>query len=70
MSWNNGFEMEKVSRDGHAPRERVSWNFPDKDVKLKNKVTLHVSVWVEIILYKKSNNYAFGHAPRERVSWN
>ena len=33
----------------HAPRERVSWNFSTKKSgKRTAKVTLHVSVWVEI----------------------
>ena len=39
---------------GHAPRERVSWNVK----KLENyqilRVTLHVSVWVEIAVFSRS----------------
>ena len=33
---------------GHAPRERVSWNFRYIHFIVKKFVTLHVSVWVEI----------------------
>ena len=33
-------------------------------------VTLHVSVWVEIIKIGKKTLDEAGHAPRERVSWN
>ena len=44
------------------------------EVELTNvtskKVTLHVSVWVEIYAIGKINLYQRGHAPRERVSWN
>ena len=34
----------------HAPRERVSWNYKFKMFYESFPVTLHVSVWVEIIL--------------------
>ena len=34
----------------HAPRERVSWNSVKKGVNIMKRVTLHVSVWVEIPL--------------------
>ena len=34
----------------HAPRERVSWNFPLGILNDTWSVTLHVSVWVEIYL--------------------
>ena len=48
----------------HAPRERVSWN-KIQDVRCKAlRVTLHVSVWVEI--------EKFGHASRahwSRSTW-
>ena len=38
----------------HAPRERVSWN-KIQDVRCKAlRVTLHVSVWVEIGKYAKA----------------
>ena len=33
---------------GHAPRERVSWNFHHRSFHCTPSVTLHVSVWVEI----------------------
>ena len=36
---------------GHAPRERVSWNLFPFNVALKNSVTLHVSVWVEMLCW-------------------
>ena len=36
--------------NGHAPRERVSWNFPLGILNDTWSVTLHVSVWVEIYL--------------------
>ena len=42
-------ERQKQDLFCHAPRERVSWN---RKMHIKNKnatVTLHVSVWVEII---------------------
>ena len=34
------------------------------------KVTLHVSVWVEIVWERKDIMKRLCHAPRERVSWN
>ena len=34
---------------GHAPRERVSWNFIFPDSFVWEFVTLHVSVWVEML---------------------
>ena len=34
---------------GHAPRERVSWNAPVCLFNSQALVTLHVSVWVEIM---------------------
>ena len=34
--------------DGHAPRERVSWNWSADVIYRNASVTLHVSVWVEI----------------------
>ena len=38
----------KITR--HAPRERVSWNETTPQAsEEEEKVTLHVSVWVEII---------------------
>ena len=54
---------------GHAPRERVSWNAFVMIWNLLLAVTLHVSVWVEIVLYIVKR-LTTCHAPRERVSWN
>ena len=39
------------NRAGHAPRERVSWNFSNNVCSFAPLVTLHVSVWVEISRY-------------------
>ena len=55
---------------GHAPRERVSWNFQIDHLEYILQVTLHVSVWVEIFLFEAAIAVATRHAPRERVSWN
>ena len=58
------------SKCSHAPRERVSWNRRYRPCKNRYAVTLHVSVWVEILcqtIYLKQEPC---HAPRERVSWN
>ena len=54
----------------HAPRERVSWNLFLPLLLILHKVTLHVSVWVEIIDKNHSSDFVNRHAPRERVSWN
>ena len=40
--------VKRVCR--HAPRERVSWNANDNINCLERIVTLHVSVWVEMII--------------------
>ena len=55
---------------GHAPRERVSWNY-----RSQAQVSLPLtsrSTWACELKYTDSTNYynAGGHAPRERVSWN
>ena len=42
----------------HAPRERVSWNLKWKTQRKQRKVTLHVSVWVEIY-FVNVNYYQF-----------
>ena len=51
VSWNwkyaNAFQI--VYR--HAPRERVSWNIGFNSLFTFPPVTLHVSVWVEIVSY-------------------
>ena len=54
----------------HAPRERVSWNCQRNLQFHQRPVTLHVSVWVEMILITALGLFFCGHAPRERVSWN
>ena len=43
---------------GHAPRERVSWNFVVFFLVTFTLVTLHVSVWVEIHKVCKRFRYA------------
>ena len=55
---------------GHAPRERVSWNLHYYRHVLTPLVTLHVSVWVEISKFYYFHFFIPCHAPRERVSWN
>ena len=65
---NNG--KLQLNNPGHAPRERVSWNNDGEEVKVRFVVTLHVSVWVEILLCEFRFYWFVGHAPRERVSWN
>ena len=60
----------KLLLSGHAPRERVSWNWPLVSFQLSFSVTLHVSVWVEIQRLPKLYDKTYRHAPRERVSWN
>ena len=42
--------MRDRDNTGHAPRERVSWNANKSAKPLLLFVTLHVSVWVEIII--------------------
>ena len=64
-------EREKLlKRIGHAPRERVSWNFSDRGCRGSPPVTLHVSVWVEMLGGGYDAPRPPRHAPRERVSWN
>ena len=58
----------KITR--HAPRERVSWNVQILFDFCHCQVTLHVSVWVEIVSVSIVVISESGHAPRERVSWN
>ena len=41
-------DLSSVEPFGHAPRERVSWNFKLCLLFVGSRVTLHVSVWVEI----------------------
>ena len=44
-----GRGKHKRKRKGHAPRERVSWNLPNSRGITFTYVTLHVSVWVEML---------------------
>ena len=48
VSWNSAVEVCNSAAAGHAPRERVSWNRPWWHLWRPIRVTLHVSVWVEI----------------------
>ena len=48
VSWNWLFCYLYSCRKRHAPRERVSWNISPKNCTHISRVTLHVSVWVEI----------------------
>ena len=58
VSWNKEIEDEVEKAISHAPRERVSWNyFWTHFFTPFNRVTLHVSVWVEIT-YKRCLNSA------------
>ena len=50
VSWNDNEVIENSIVNRHAPRERVSWNLiKNRLYLLIDKVTLHVSVWVEIV---------------------
>ena len=42
----------------HAPRERVSWNFKVTFYFLLTHVTLHVSVWVEMIASRSLSHFS------------
>ena len=42
----------------------------EPNIAVRSIVTLHVSVWVEMILDKSAEALHTRHAPRERVSWN
>ena len=63
-------ELLKMPLKSHAPRERVSWNSPIISFEISFRVTLHVSVWVEIDVSFDQYANLDSHAPRERVSWN
>ena len=49
VSWNARHHWWTSNELCHAPRERVSWNLFPAHTLRKSFVTLHVSVWVEII---------------------
>ena len=48
VSWNCFYQIFPLRGNCHAPRERVSWNADWLKYENFIKVTLHVSVWVEI----------------------
>ena len=48
VSWNGKSARNPLKPCGHAPRERVSWNEAQGLQAIATRVTLHVSVWVEI----------------------
>ena len=70
VSWNPCECMYFPIPQRHAPRERVSWNNIVATWQLFFVVTLHVSVWVEILSVSCAAKFLKSHAPRERVSWN
>ena len=49
VSWNSSFRHTCLCGVGHAPRERVSWNAIGCPWVSVIAVTLHVSVWVEMV---------------------
>ena len=49
VSWNHRQGADSWLLSGHAPRERVSWNPRLAKSAEVGRVTLHVSVWVEIL---------------------
>ena len=49
VSWNGLSCLQFCLQFRHAPRERVSWNLRCRPNHLLSRVTLHVSVWVEMI---------------------
>ena len=55
VSWNCNEYSLNFSTVRHAPRERVSWNSYLYPTILKVFVTLHVSVWVEILVATSNN---------------
>ena len=70
VSWNYCICQRFWNCSRHAPRERVSWNTYKICQLIKVHVTLHVSVWVEIKFIPVTHDSKKRHAPRERVSWN
>ena len=48
VSWNLNISRAAIQLSRHAPRERVSWNDTPIQYTCFRRVTLHVSVWVEI----------------------
>ena len=64
VSWNNSCRSERLVHLSHAPRERVSWNILCHASFFSHVVTLHVSVWVEIIVTE-----FFGVVSLSRSTW-
>ena len=62
VSWNFLILSIISLMQGHAPRERVSWNFPTSFQKRNKPVTLHVSVWVEILNRERSDHLAWSRS--------
>ena len=71
VSWNS----TDTHTDGFFTESRSTWacelklNYYEINLNLA-KVTLHVSVWVEMRKRPWNVHDRLGHAPRERVSWN
>ena len=49
VSWNLQGRFSVTEMKSHAPRERVSWNLAQCMLYYNYSVTLHVSVWVEMV---------------------
>ena len=58
VSWNIFILVSIYNLHSHAPRERVSWNCKLADNTNSNAVTLHVSVWVEMLTIPKTTSFA------------
>ena len=57
MSWNAKTSLKRSWPISHAPRERVSWNALADWYWTGVVVTLHVSVWVEIVSPRYTDFY-------------
>ena len=51
VSWNKTRTVNNLIAESHAPRERVSWNVISSNICQPKIVTLHVSVWVEMLAW-------------------
>ena len=59
VSWNTEVVTSPHMERGHAPRERVSWNKNPPLLRTQfAPVTLHVSVWVEMLWAELLNEWA------------
>ena len=60
-TWACELKLDSVllsfSLNRHAPRERVSWNNSEFPTTITIWVTLHVSVWVEIWIFLRWNQF-------------